>query len=347
MASGGNGVSRRTTFVAMLLLAAVVLAALVLWGDPEAIARELAKADLRIIGLVVALYLGNTVLKITRWYVLLREEEHPAPFTKVGLYFLIGLAVNNSLPSHVAGEPVRAYLLKKGHDYPMGRAMASIFLEKTIDTIVTILIALAGVLLLIGVLQEDFVRMLLLSTGAIALLMGILILFVAYPAGPRRLARWVFAKLRGRWDAARVAKYEGIVDGFLGTFEDGTRSISHDRSRAALATGLTVVIWLNEALRLWLVFLALGHNFSAELMLIAVTISSFAALLVPIGAGNSATIAVICGLAGIDAGVAASASLLHIMTSIWISVPLGLGAMAYEGVTVEELTKGADTSGPS
>ncbi len=328
---------RRTTFAALLLLAALVLVALVLGGDPKAIARELAKADLRLIGAVVLLYLGNTVLKVARWYLLLREREHPLPFARVGLYFLIGLAVNNSLPGHIAGEPVRAYLLKKGHDYPMGRAMASIFLEKTIDTVVTIVLALAGVLLLVNVLQRSLTTTLLAFTGVIALLMGALILFVAYPAGPRRLARWAFVKLRRRWEESRVTRYESIIDGFLGTFEEGTRSISHDRSRAATATALTVVIWLNEALRLWLVFLALGHNVAAELVLVAATISSFAALLVPIGAGNSATIAVICGLAGVEAGVAASASLLHIMTSIWISAPMGMAAMAYAGVTAGEL----------
>ncbi len=328
---------RRTTFVGLLLMAAVVLVALVLGGDPERIAEEMAMADLRIIALVVGLYLVNTLMKIVRWYVLLREPGHPVPLTKVGNYFLIGLAVNNSLPGHIAGEPVRAYLLKRSHDYPMGRAMASIFLEKTIDTVVTIIIALAGVLLLVGVLEEDLTNALLLSTGIIAALMAALIAFVAYPSGPRRISRWAFGWLRGRWAAERVERYEGIVDGFLGTFEEGTRRISHDRSRAAVATALTVVIWLNEALRLWLVFLALGFDIAAELALVAATLSSFAALLVPIGAGNSATIAVICGLAGVDAGVAASASLLHIMTSVWISAPMGAGAMAYEGVRGAEL----------
>ena len=324
-------------FVGLLLMAALVLVALVLGGDPGRIAEELASADLRIIALVVGLYLANTLMKVVRWYVLLREPGHPVPFTKVGNYFLIGLAVNNSLPGHIAGEPVRAYLLKRSHDYPMGRAMASIFLEKTIDTIVTIMLALAGVLLLVGVLEEDLTNALLLSTGIIAVLMAVLIAFVAYPSGPRRLSAWAFRKLRNWWAEDRVARYEGIVGGFLGSFEEGTRSISHDRSRAAVATALTVVIWLNEALRLWLVFLALGTDIAAELALVAATLSSFASLLVPIGAGNSATIAVICGLAGVDAGVAASASLLHIMTSVWISAPMGVGAMAYEGVRGAEL----------
>ena len=327
-------------FVGLLLMAVLVLVALVLGGDPRRIAEELAAADLRIIALVVGLYLANALMKVVRWYVLLREPDHPVPLAKVGNYFLIGLAVNNSLPGHIAGEPVRAYLLKRSHDYPMGRAMASIFLEKTIDTIVTIMLALAGVLLLVGVLQDELTNALLLSTGIIAALMGALIAFVAFPSGPRRFSAWAFAHLRKWWTEERVARYEGIVDGFLGTFEEGTRTISHDRARAAVATALTVVIWLNEALRLWLVFLALGDNIASELALVAATLSSFASLLVPIGAGNSATIAVICGLAGVDAGVAASASLLHIMTSVWISAPMGAGAMAYEGV------RGAELLGP-
>ena len=109
------------------------------------------------------------------------------------------------------------------------------------------------------------------------------------------------------------------------------------------AIGLTIIIWLNETLRLWLVFLALGYNISSELMLLTVTLSSFAALLIPLGAGNSAAIAVICGLAGVDGDLATTASLVFIMTSIWLSVPLGASAMAFAGLRASEvLSRGVD-----
>jgi uncharacterized protein (TIRG00374 family) len=327
----------------MILLAVLIIVALVVQADPADIADQLRQVDLGILAGVVALYLLNTVAKVLRWYALVSSKGRDVAFRKVFLFFLIGLAVNNTTPGRIAGEPVRAYLLKTGTDYPMGRGMASIFLEKTIDTIVTISMALVGIVLLIRVIPWSSTVTLLLSAGVVALFMGGLIVLVAFPAGPRRVAGWVFARLRRGRRSGSVEGLERLVDGFLGTFEQGTRDIARDRPRAMAAIGLTIVIWLNETLRLWLVFLALGENVSSELMLIAVTLSSFAALLIPLGAGNSAAIAVICGLAGVDGDLATTASLVFIMTSIWLSVPLGAGAMAVTGLRASEvLSRGID-----
>ncbi len=329
----------------MILLAVLILAVLVWRADPGDVAERFRTADLWLIAAVVGLYLLNTLAKIIRWYVLVHDDDHSVPFGRVAMYFLIGLAVNNVTPGRIAGEPVRAYLLRAGNDYPMGRGMASIFFEKTVDTIVTILLAVLGVVLLIRVISEDAVASLLLSVAIISVLMGALIVFIAFPAGPRRVAEWFFSRLRRRGEEGRAARLEQVVTGFLGAFEGGIREIARDRVRALTCTGFTVFIWLNEAVRLWLVFLALGSNESFELMMIAVCLASFAALLVPLGAGNSTAIVVICVLAGIEGDLATSASILAIMTSIWLSVPLGVGAMSVAGMRMDRIPSPSELMG--
>lgn len=321
----------------MVVLAVLVLAVLIFQADPSEVAGLFREADLHLLALVVGLYLLNFSTKILRWWALLTSKGHSVPLGRIALYFLIGMTISNSTPGHVSGEPVRAYLVKKGTDYPMGRGMASIFLEKTIDTIVTLSLAVIGILLLIRVLQPEASTALLLSAGIVALLMGGLIVLVAFPSGPRRISGWIFRRMRARADSERVERLEAMVDGFLGTFEQGTRDIARDRPRAMAATGLTVVIWLNDALRLWLLFLALDFNISAELSMVAVTLASFAALLIPLGAGNSAAIAAICILAGVDATLSTSVGLLFIMTSTWICVLMGVAAMAVTGVRAKDL----------
>jgi uncharacterized protein (TIRG00374 family) len=316
----------------MLLLAALVLVALVLQADPSVVAGYLRQADLRILAAVVVLYLLNSVAKIIRWYALLARKNETLPFGKVALCFFIGMAINNATPGRVSGEPVRAYLVKTETDYPMGRGMASIFLEKTIDTVVTLAMAVIGIVLLIGVLQPEATNTLLLSAGFVAIFMVALILLVAFPGIPRRLSGRLFTRMRKKGSSERVERWEGMADGFLGTFEQGTREIARNPAQTLAATGLTVVIWLNEALRLWLVFLALGYNASFELMMVATSLASFAALLIPLGAGSSTAIAAICTLAGIDASLSTTAGLVFVMTSIWISMPLGAAAMAISGV---------------
>jgi uncharacterized protein (TIRG00374 family) len=316
----------------MLALAAVLLVFLVLRANPAMIAEELSDTNILLIVVVVGLYLVNVAVKAIRWYVLVVDREHRVPLRSVALYFVIGQAINNTTPGHLAGEAVRSTLLKDETGYPVARGMASIFLEKTIDTIVTIVLAVCALVLLSAMLSHEVAEQLLLATAIIAVLMVALIVFVAYPSGPRRLAEWSFRKL-ARWaSGGTIDGLRRTVNGFLGTFEEGTREISHNRAKGTVATGLTLAIWLNESLRLWLVFLALGYNASFELMVLSATLSSFAALLVPIGAGNSLAIAGICGLAGIEAHIATSASLLFIMTSVWLSVLMGLVAMAVKGI---------------
>jgi uncharacterized protein (TIRG00374 family) len=143
-------------------------------------------------------------------------------------------------------------------------------------------------------------------------------------------------------------RWEPKISGFLGTFEQGTREIAKSPSQTAVATGLTAVIWFNEALRLWLVFVALGFNPgpSFELMMVATALASFAALLIPLGAGSSTAIAAICALASIDSTLAATAGLVFVMTSIWISIPLGASAMAISGIRSEDILGSSPTEDP-
>lgn len=321
----------------MMLLAVLVMVALVLQADPDEMGDLLEGMDLTIIAAVIGLYLLNVMAKVLRWYALLSRKENTPPLGKVALYFLIGMAINNSTPGRVSGEPARAYLVKTGTDYPMGRGMASIFMEKTIDTIITLSLALVGILLLINVISPDATYKLLLSVGIAALIMGAIILLIIYPGGMRRLSARVFRWLRRRMSVTRVDRWEDMSLGALGTFEVGTREISRNRMQTLAATGLTLVIWLNEALRLWLVFYALGYNISAELVIVAVCLASFAALLIPLGAGSSTAIAAISILAGVDPTLATTAGLVFVMTSIWISLPLGAAAMAISGVRARDV----------
>jgi uncharacterized protein (TIRG00374 family) len=327
----------------MMLLAVLVMVALVLQADPDEMADLLEGMDLTIIVAVIGLYLLNIIAKVLRWYALLSRKENTPSLGKVGLYFLIGMAINNSTPGRVSGEPVRAYMVKTGTDYPMGHGMASIFLEKTIDTIVTLSLAVIGLVLLIGVISSEAQNTLFLSIGIVALFMGTIILLLLYPKGMRRLSAWAFRRLRNRMEIERIDRWEEKASGFLGTFETGTREIASNRAPAMAATGLTIVIWLNEALRLWLVFWALGYNISAELVIVAVCLASFAALLIPLGAGSSTAIAAICILAGVDPTLSTTAGLLFVMTSIWISLPLGAAAMAISGVKAGDIL-GEDTT---
>jgi uncharacterized protein (TIRG00374 family) len=323
----------------MMLLAVLVMAALVVQADPSMVASQLREADLTILVAVVALYLVNAVTKVLRWYVLLSRKGATPPLGKVSLYFLIGLAINNATPGRVSGEPVRAYLVKTGADYPMGRGMASIFIEKTVDTVVTLTFAVLGLVLLIDVLNPEATDDLMLSAGIVAVFMGFLIAFIAFPGLPRRLAGSFFGRLRRRGESEKANRWEATVDGFLGSFEGGTKEIGRNPTKTMLATGLTVVIWFNEALRLWLVFVALGFDPgpSFELMMVATSLSSFAALLIPLGAGSSTAIAAICAVAGIDDTLSATAGLVFVMTSIWISIPLGATAMGVSGVKAADV----------
>ena len=94
-------------------------------------------------------------------------------------------------------------------------------------------------------------------------------------------------------------------------------------------------------LGLYIILLALpdigGINLGA--VFIASSIANILAIALPLGSGNILGIGAVFIAVGMNPSDAGSASFLHVATSIWISVPLGVIAMLITGFKISKMTK--------
>lgn len=320
---------------------AVIIAAMVWVANPDEIAENLRNINPYYLLLVILLYFINIITKAFRWFLLVISSGVRVSFTKTLPFYIIALALNNLTPGKLGGEPVRAYLLKKEERVPIGQGIASIFAEKSMDIIVVTTMALVGAVFIFPLLPHDEARILM------ALLIAIIIcIIIAFGIVSRStlLKRTVNSSINLAMRVSNkdfMKRLSFLVAGFVDRFRIGMCEILRTRKIAIVCIILTVIIWVNEALRLFIILLALPDvdAVSIAAVLIASSIATIIGIALPGGAGNLLGIGAVFIAVGMEPSTAGAASFLHIATSIWISVLTGVIAMLITGFKVSKMSE--------
>jgi uncharacterized protein (TIRG00374 family) len=328
MDGGGRKTSSRRIrprTVVVGLFSIMLLVAMLWFADPGKLASILSGANLAIIGLVLLLYAGNLMTKAFRWYYLLNATEFKTSFKTALSFVIVGLSVNSVTPGRVAGEPVRAYMLKEKSGHHFGSGLATVFTERVMDLLVLIVFAIIGLGLILTFLPFTGGLFLAVFIVLVVLLLAAVIYLALHLSTLNRLANW-FVKMASKIVRRPLPKWESAVSSTITNFSDGFRGILKSKKASITTFSLTVVVWLNEATRVFLVMYALSPE-SAPFVGFVLIASSLATLLgsfVPGGTFNVALIAMVFNASGITISLATTAGLLMTLTSIWILVPLGI-----------------------
>lgn len=327
----GDNIKTNMKLLGLVFSSILMIIIMILMANPQDLISALAGVNLYLIFIVIALYFVNLFVKAIRWHVLLNStgDSKKVPFRRILPYYLIGLALNNITPGRIGGDPVRAYILKSKENVPMGQGLSSVFIEKIADLFILAILALIGVLLLFPYLQGSIVFQLLLSViivfvGIFALLYAVLrtTLLEKLTDG--------FLRFTNKMKRRDVDTKAGVaVKSLVSKFRDGVEEIMNKKKGLGITISLTVAIWLNEAVRLYIILMALGINNLPSLAMVII-VSSMATLFGSIliwGTGNAAIIAGVFATVGLSLSDATAAGFLMIMTSIWLSVPIGVGIM--------------------
>ena len=175
---------------AMLILAVITLVGLLLAVDPEAVGEAMKGVDLRLLVLAALLYLVNLSLKAARWRVIVTTTGARLPYPQALRLFLCGLAVHNTTPGGVGGEPVRALLLRHETETPAGEGLATIFGERLMDLTILMALSVSGLWFLLPELTPQDSHNMVLSLG---LLVGVLAGLLIMALHPAPLA-WLIAR---------------------------------------------------------------------------------------------------------------------------------------------------------
>lgn len=311
-----------------------LIGVLLLRADVTDTMERLSGIDLGILFLVLVLYLLNTFTKVIRWSALLKGMgiRHRGLITLP--IFLSSLALNNSTPGKVGGEPVRALMLREHTGARTSSALASIFAEKSLDMLMILTMAVIGIIYMIIELSFSDVKMLMVGVGV----GGTLVIMVIGVLLSRRLTSlmtgtmiWFARRVSGEREGTLLMRAARKAEGSMGVFQSSLTNLKRDRRISTGAVILTSAIWLNEALRLYLIVWALPGNTQITFLgaIAAVSVANILGFILPVGSGNVlGGTSVLVILTGKEL-LSTAASITAVATSIWISIPLGLVSLLY------------------
>lgn len=297
-----------------LVLGFVVMLVLGLLGDLRQVGAVILQFDWRVFPLALLFTLFNYGLRFLKWqYYLGQMGVKGLSWAESLRLFVAGfpLAVT---PGKV-GEALKGVWLKQRTGLPVARGISVVVAERISDGMAVLALSTLGV-----VAYPQY-------WPGFALVLAVL-LAVMVGSQIRPLALWALGI------GERLPLVKKIAGG-LGEFYEGSFMLFRPVS-ALLGVGIGMVSWLGEGIGFYLILTALGLPVGLRTAAMAVFVLSFstvvgAASALPGGLGAAeVSIAGMLTLAvGASGAVAAAATLLIRLATLWFGVALGLGVWAF------------------
>lgn len=221
--------------VLLFLLSRVIFGDDFDWGE---VVNLIGRADAGFLALAFLAYYATFPLRGLRWRYVLARSGMPLRLRDATEILFLSWFVNCLVPAKL-GDLYRAYLLRGNYAASISRTVGTVFIERIADLIVIATLALtAGYWSFRGRARPDidalFIVGFVIAIGLVGLV-GVMRLFGA------RFGRWLPARLGELWDR----------------FHEGSTGALSLRSIPVILA-MTVVIWLLEGVRLYLVIRALN-----------------------------------------------------------------------------------------
>lgn len=297
-----------------LVFGFVVLLAIMLLGDIRQVSQQVFSFRWAVFPFVLALTLFNYTLRFAKWhYYLGRIGVRHYPVRRSARLFVAGfpLAVT---PGKV-GEVFKAIWLRRETGSPTASGVAVVVAERISDGLAVLMLSILGVI--------AYPRFWPAFAAVLALLLGIVIVLQVRP-----LAAW-FLNVGERLPVISRSAH------VLREFYESSFALFRPRV-TAIAVGLGTVSWLGEGIGFYLILLGLGVPPSWQTASTAVFILAFSTVVgavstLPGGLGAAeASIASMLVLSlGLPVEIAAAATLLIRLATLWFGVTLGLLIWAF------------------
>ena len=309
----------KTLRILFLLLGLALLTAIVARTDLTAVAghvEHLKWGFLAVLGVYLASFLADTL----SWQYLIRPFRCDWPwFYALWKVRMVGAAVSRVTPFvGLAGEPVKAVLMKNflGLDYREG--VASLVVAKTANLLALVVFLCIGLALTIasGYLSPSY--QLATTIGLAILVVGIAVVFAVQRLQVTSAVWEWFSRRRFGQRLAHLLHHIQDLDNRL------VESYSRDQGKFFLALVLTFVNWLLGAVELYLILWFFGHPVSiteAWCIEAVVELARAGAFFIPAGIGiqEGAMVLIIAPITGQPSLGLAVALVRRVREIIWIA----------------------------
>ena len=197
----------------------------------------------------VVVYFGAVWARTWRWHYLLRSVKSIS-LRELFPVVCIGYFGNNVYPAR-AGELIRAFVLRRNNNVPIGASLATIIIERVFDGLVMLLFVVFA-LPFVGANNIPSVYRSAIVTFAVIFLAALAIFF--WMAVDQRHVPAVYSFLA---DHFLPGRFRGSVDAFYERFILGLHSLRSGRD-VTMVFATSAVIWLTETVKYWFVLHAFG-----------------------------------------------------------------------------------------
>jgi len=141
--------NKKNSHISIILRGGVALIACCLIAlklDFREVAKVFSNISVWVLGVVVAAFLVSQTILAFRWWLFMRSSNIQIPLWSAIKLTFLGLYFNNFLPGSIGGDLVRAWYVAK-HTHRRMAAVISVFVDRLLALLATILMALTGVIL--------------------------------------------------------------------------------------------------------------------------------------------------------------------------------------------------------
>lgn len=243
-----------------------------------------AKPEWLCLGL--ATFLASYVVRAQRWGTLLGANRNPGPFSIRQAAIFIGFACNCILPGRI-GEVVRAVVLKRFSEVPLGAAFGSIFTDRLLDAVIAFILLLSPLLVTTKSQHTGLFATLPITWIALVLVV-VSAAFLVAARWSEKIAKIVGSISRmigfGHWTPRILTAVRGLLSGLDALRYPG---------RCLTAILQTFCIWGLMGITFWTVMIAfgivspgyIGSLFLQSVVALAIAIPSSPGYLGPFEAG--------------------------------------------------------------
>jgi len=297
-------------------------------------------------GIAVTVLFLSMIINSLTWQYFLRPLLVKVPFRKTFLFTWIGVFVDLLVPAEsISGDASKVYLMTKETNENTGKVVASVVSHRILAMIIALGSLIFSSFMLYTIQYElpafvlNLVLLIIVGTGVT---LFFIFLFILKETLTQRIIDAVLRFLafvsRGR---LKIDSMRTKATKALSAFHGSIAVLLKNPKNLVVPVFFSIVSWIFSILLSYLVFVSLGHPVDFVLITIVYSISvniQSIPLGIPAEVGVVEIVMTsIYGLLGVETGIAAAATVLIRLLTVWLRIIIGF--VAVQQIDLKDLAK--------
>jgi len=341
-----KGLSLKRTVAFLLVGILIFLAYIYFFVGITEIVTVIKSVNLFYYGIAVTVLFLSMIINALTWQYFLRPLLVKVPFRKTFLFTWIGVFVDLLVPAEsISGDASKVYLMTKESGENTGKVVASVVSHRILAIIISLGSLVFSSIMLYTIQYElpvfvlNLVLLIIVGTGVTLFFLSLLVLKETFTQRIiDAVLRFLAFASRGR---LKIDSIRTKAKKALSVFHGSIAVLLKNPKNLVAPVFFSIVSWIFSIYISYLVFVSLGHPVDFVLITIVYSISVNIQS-IPLGIPAEVGVVEIVmtslyGLLGVEAGIAAAATVLIRLITVWLRIIIGFAAV--QRIDLKDLTK--------